>query len=249
MPHEMTHAQTERAFHTALWGSAPPTGVTAHDPAEVAQRFKVYRNNVQHSLTRALAARFPVVEQLVGADFFTAMARVFIATASPRDPVLLHWGDGFGTFLDHFPPVAHLPYLGDVARLEYTRGRACHAADADAVAPECLRSDNPANLRFVLHPSVTLFSALTPAVQIWLAHQSGSPRSPVASGPDHALIARRPDFSVIVERIDSGSHAVLTALRDGQTLGDAARHLDPTHALTLLLRDGLIVGFCTGAPK
>jgi hypothetical protein len=69
----------------------------------VARRFAVYRNNVQHGLTRALAARFPVVEALVGAEFFTAMARVFAAEAPPRDPVLLRWGDAFPASSTAFP--------------------------------------------------------------------------------------------------------------------------------------------------
>ena len=37
------------------------------------------------------------------------------------------------------------------------------------------------------------------------------------------------------------THAVLTALRSGETLGAAATHADPTPALTLLLRHGLII--------
>jgi hypothetical protein len=246
---EMTHAETERAFHAALWAPEPPAGLTAPDPTEVAQRFRVYRNNVQHSLTRALASRFPIIEQLVGADFFTALARAFIATAPPRDPVLLHWGADFAGFLDQFPPVAHLSYLGDVARLEYARGRACHAADAAPVAPEALSIDDPAALRLILHPAVTLFSSPTPAVQIWLFHQPGSSRPQISPGPDHALVARCPDFTLIVELLDPGTHAVLTALQNRECLGQAARHADPTPALTLLLRHGLITDIDTGAPE
>jgi len=249
MLRDVSHARTERAFHKALWGIDPPAGITAPDPGEVAQRFKVYRNNVQHSLTRALAARFPVIERLVGAEFFTAMARVFIATSPPTDPVMLHWGASFAGFLEGFPPVAHLPFLGDVARLEYARGRACHAADADPVAPGALDVTHLEALRLALHPSVELFVASLPAVQIWQSHQTGATRAPLASGPDHALIARRPDFTVIVERVESGTFAVLSALHLGQTLGDAASKADPTPALTLLLRHGLIINADTGAPR
>lgn len=248
MPHDLSHTETEREFHAALWGPEPPTGITAPDPAEVAQRFKVYRNNVQHSLTRALAARFAIVEQLVGAAFFTALARAFTANAPPRDPVLLHWGDGFGGFLDQFPPVAHLPYLGDVARLEYARGRACHAADAAPVPPEALNTPDLQTMRLVLHPSFALFHARMPAVQIWLSHQPGGAQRPLSPGPDYALIARQPDFTVIVELIDQGTFAVLSALRDGAPLGHASRNADPTPALTLLLRHGLIINTSTGTP-
>lgn len=240
------HAQTERAFHAALWTAAPPAGITAPDLAEVAERFKVYRNNVQFGLTRTLAVRFPVIAQLVGAEFFAAMARVFIAQSPPQNPVLLHWGADFAAFLQDFPPVAHLPYLGCVARLEYARGLACHAADADPIPPEALTHVGPERLRLVLHPSVALFHAAFPAVQIWLAHQPGHAGTPIGPGPDHALIGRAPDFTLIVARIDPGTHAVLAALQAGQTLGQAATLSDPAEALSLLLRHGLIITTLSG---
>ena len=246
MPPEC-HRTTERAFHAGLRATGPPAGLTAPDPSELAQRFKVYRNNVQHSLTRALGATFPVVERLVGADFFAALARAFIAASPPRSPVLLHWGAEFAGFLAQFPPVAHLPYLPDVARLEHARGQASHAADAAPVAPEALSAGTPETLRLVLHPSVALFASPMPAVQIWRAHQPDALRAPLTPGPDHALIARRPDFSVIVEPLDTGTHAVLRALHAGLSLGAAADHADPTPALTLLLRHGLIIA--TGGPE
>jgi hypothetical protein len=241
VPPDLSHAQTEQEFHAALWGPEPPARLCTPSATEAALRFKVYRNNVHHSLTRALAARFPVIEQLVGPAFFAAMARVYITAAPPADPVLLHWGESFAPFLSQFPQVKHLPFLGDVARLEYERGRACHAADAEPLAPEALNIPDLAQLRLILHPSVALFRAQMPAAQIWLSHQPGTAPTPLRAGPDHALIAREPDFTVIVTPIDPGTFTVLTALREGETLGQAATKADPTHALTLLFRHGLII--------
>ena len=244
---DLSHAATEAAFNASLWGPTPPAGITAPNPDEVAQRFKVYRNNVQHSLTRALAARFPVIEQLVGTEFFTAIARVYIAASPPSDPVMLHWGNSFACFLDGFPPIAHLPFMGDIARLEYARGCAYHAADANPVTPDALAVADLESLRLALHPSVILFTSSLPAVQIWQAHQTGATGAPLEPGPEHALIARQPDFTVIAERIELDTFAVLSALCDGETLGLAAEKADPTPALTLLLRHGLIID--TGARK
>eukprot|EP01036_Dinobryon_divergens_P055409 gene55409-73990_t len=85
----------------------------AEAPDEAAQRFAVYRNNVAHSLTRALARRFPVVERLVGLEFFTAMARLYIEADLPASPQLFLWGEGFARFLQGFPPVRSLAYLPD----------------------------------------------------------------------------------------------------------------------------------------
>jgi hypothetical protein len=231
------HAALQAAFHAALWAEEPPEGVIGPD---LAQRFAVYRNNVQHSLTRALAARFPVVERLVGAEFFAAMARVFIAAHPPQGPVLLVWGDAFVPFLAGFPPVAGLPWLACVARLELARGVAYHAADAVAVGAEGLAVPDPAALRFRLHPSVTLFVSDYPAVAIWQSQQTGAVAAPLPPGPCYALIARAADFDVVVEPLDGGTFAVLSALAEGQALGAAAELADPTQALALLLRHSLI---------
>ena len=248
MPPDPAHAATQAAFHAALWQDAPPAGLIAPHPEEIARRFAVYRNNVRHGLGRALAARFPVVEALVGAEFFAAMARVFSAEAPPRGPVLHEWGAAFPGFLARFAPVAHLPWLGDVARLELARGRACHAADAAPVRPEALSVPDLDGLCLSLHPSVEVFGSPHPAVAIWQAHQPGAARAPLPPGPDHALIGRQPDFTVVVAPVDAGTHAVLAALAAGHPLGRAAAHADPTAALTLLLRHGLITDILTGEP-
>lgn len=250
MPPDAAHAAFQQGFHAALWEDVPPVGLTAPDPGEVARRFAVYRNNVHHSLAEALGAHFPVVRQLVGDAFFAALARVFIADTPPANPVLQEWGGGFPDFIDAFPPVAHLPWLGDVARLEFARGQACHAADAAPVGHDALAVADPERLRLGLHPSVGLFASPQPVVSIWNAHQPGAnPAGPLAAGAEYALIGRQPDFSVIVAPLDPGTHAVLAALAAGTPLGDAATLADPTPALTLLLRHQLIIAAETGEPS
>ncbi|MGY6536324.1 MAG: HvfC/BufC N-terminal domain-containing protein [Pararhodobacter sp.] len=246
MQPDAPHAAQQAAFHAALWQGDPPEGLAAPTQAERMMRFSVYRNTVRNGLIRALAERFPVTQALVGVPFFRAMARAFIAIAPPRDPVLLRWGAALPGFLDRFPPVAHLPWLGDVARLERARGRAFHAADAAPVSPDALRVPDPGALRLVLHPSVALIASRYPAPGIWQAHQPGGTCRMPGTGPEQALIGRQPDLAVIVVAVDAGTHAVLSALAAGAPLGRAAAHANPTAALTLLLRHGLIIGTTTG---
>ena len=251
---DLSHRDQQVAFHAALRQSdplgAPPAGLTAPDPAEVTRRFAVYRNNMRHSLGRALAAQFPVVEALVGAEFFAAMAQVFIARFPPRGPVLHEWGEMFPGFVARFPPAATLPWLGCVARLERTRLLASHDADAAPMPPDALgqalAQADLARLRVRLHPSVRMFASPHPALAIWKRHQPGTEATPLTAGPSHALIGRERDFTVIVAAIDAGTHGVLTDLAAGAPLGQAALHADPTTALTLLLRHGLITALQTG---
>lgn len=224
------------AFRAALAGDDLPPGVTAQRAAEAAQRFAVYRNNVAHSLKSALARRFPVIERLVGAEFFAAMAAEFIAAQPPRSPVLAEWGGDFAGWLAGFPPVAALAYLPDVARLEWARGRAYHAADAVAIDPATL----PGRASLRLHPSLRLLHLDYPAVSIWAANQPGRDGRCAAAGPEIALIWRSPDFDVPVQAISAADAALIAALAAGQPLAEATGDHDPTAMLTLLLRHSLI---------
>ena len=160
------HADLIADFRAGLASRAVPAGMTARDPAEVVRRFAVYRNNVAHSLSRALAARFPVIERLVGADFFRPLAAAFIAAHPPASPMLFQWGADFPGFLAGFEPLRELPYLGDVAQLEWLRGEAYHAADARPADAAALAraAEAPAQTLAQLHPSVRLITSRFAAV-------------------------------------------------------------------------------------
>ena len=106
-----------------------PDAVVSHTSTVPVRRFNVYRNNVASSLIDVLQAYFPVVTRLVGEEFFRAMARVFIVQQPPRSPILSRYGGGFADFIADFEPTADVPYLADVARLEWLVLRAYHAVD------------------------------------------------------------------------------------------------------------------------
>ena len=130
----------QSAFAQALLDpdAAVPEGVVGPDGRPDAKRFAVYRNNVASSLTRALEAAFPVVQKLVGTEFFGAMAQIYLRAHPPLDRRLMLYGQSFPAFLEGFPPVAQLGYLPDVARLEQAMRESYHAADSMPIAPDAL---------------------------------------------------------------------------------------------------------------
>lgn len=240
----------EADFARALRGGALPEGVTATDPAEAERRFAVYRNNVALGLIEALGARFPAIRRLVGAEFFHALARLYAEAERPRSPVLLRWGAGFADFLERFPPLAGYPYLGDVARIEYARGEAFHAADALPLPPATLLAADPEALRLHLHPSLRLLRLAHPAVTIWARNQPGAPPStePLPEGGETALIWRDSAFDVPVKALSPADAALIEALLAGETLAMAAQRAlsfeaahTPQPLLVTLMRTGAIV--------
>lgn len=245
------HPEFLDAFSAGIGSGTLPPGLTATTPDEAVLRFAIYRNNVTVSLIDALAFRFPVIERLVGADFFRAMARDYAQLHRPKSPVLISWGESFPDFLITFPPLAAYPYMADVARIEVARGQAYHAADADPlpVAELVAAATDPASLFLHLHPSVHVLRLGQPAVSIWAANQAGGPPLALAGkGPEIALVWRGSRFDVPVAAIGHGDAAMIEALLSGSSLmiaGEMAAFAEPDHnpetMLVRLMQAGVIV--------
>jgi hypothetical protein len=246
-------AEHQEAFARALlWREdAVPVTLTRRGGIDPTKRFGVYRNNVFSSLTGCLAGRFPVVARLVGEDFFNAMARVFVERHPPVSPALFEYGDKFPQFLTSFGPARALPYLPDVARLEWHVATAYHAADArpiDATALGRLRED-ALGAALVLHPSSALLLSHYPVFSIWRTNTRDESVQPVdaSAGGEGALVVR-PQFSVDVIRLDTAAYAFITALAAGHALelaAEIAAELDSAFkvgaALQMLFSSGAVV--------
>eukprot|EP00435_Cladocopium_sp_Y103_P078492 s1_g2231.t1 len=186
----------------------------------------VYRNNIYASLIDGLERAFPVVLQLVGKEFFRAMAREFLRDHMPERGTLIGFGDGLPEFLDRFPPVASLPYLSDVARFELMWLRSYHAADDRPVTPQELASvpaEEMPDMRFELHSSLEMLQLRFPVLSLWQAHQPGQePASFGLSQEAELVLVLRTNRTVAAHRIDEGALAFIGALKDGQSFGAAA---------------------------
>lgn len=222
----MGHAATEAAFAAAILDPAlpPPAGLTTARGAPDEKRFAVYRNNVAVGLRKALAARFPVVERLVGEAFFALIARAYIAGARPASPLLFAYGDDFADFIETFAPAASVPYLADVARIEAAVTRAYHAADAAPLAIAQLAALPPERLaetRLAPHPAAAMVRSRFPVGSIWQAHQSETV-APVSAAGGEAVLVARPGFEVGIHILPTRDAGFAAALFAGEMLGDAA---------------------------
>jgi len=204
-----------------------PKDVISHTARMPVKRFCVYRNNVFAGLIDALQSRFPVVARLVGEVFFRAMARAFVGRHPPRSTALLEYGEDFPAFLATFEPAAHLPYLADVARLEWLRCRAYHAADARPLTVSELLmvpTEQLGAVRVTLHPSVGLASSGYPVVSIWQTNTYDDKVQPVGSDmPGEDALVVRPRLDVLVVPLGPGGLAFASSLARGETMADAAQ--------------------------
>ena len=207
-------------------GGPIPDGITAKSGPDIGTRFGVYRNNVFSSLIEALKDSYPVIAQLVGETFFTAMARKYVMAHPPTSPVLLEYGKEFPDFLDNFPPVAGLSYLSDVARLEAAWLSAYHSADAAYATADDFSNippDTMVELRFEIHPACRVLSSSWPIHAIWDAHQADEAPDTIDISPSNGEVCiTRPVYEVLVAQAGAGTSRFANALAEGLTLGHAA---------------------------
>ncbi|HEV2613614.1 MAG TPA: DNA-binding domain-containing protein [Gammaproteobacteria bacterium] len=80
---------------------------------------KIYHNNFLVSHTKALREIYPAVYRLIGQECFENTAAVYIPQHLSESYKLQDYGKLFPDFLQKFLPLQSLPYLSDVARLEW----------------------------------------------------------------------------------------------------------------------------------
>ncbi|SEL94523.1 Putative DNA-binding domain-containing protein [Pseudomonas sp. NFIX51] len=245
---------TQASFASALFDSEQPCPADLYcgNGADPASRFAVYRNNVQSSLINALADAYPVVAQLVGDEFFRAMATLYVRRFPPTSAVLSDYGHDFADFIGGFPPAAGVPYLADVARLERLRVTAYHAADACPVplaqlATAMAEPQTLGQLRLELHPSLGLLNSPYPVVDVWAAHQGDGDWQAIDLQQGQSALVLRHDLEVEVFAIDAGSARFIHSLHHSQPLQVAAANalavdpaFEPSQALALLIGRGAI---------
>jgi hypothetical protein len=249
-----TLLEIERAIRSALLdpdnGDALRHIVT--DGIAPEDRLAIYRNTVVSGAVKALQLNFPAVEKLVGAEFFEGTARIHIAANPPRSACLDDYGATFADFLADFPPAQSLPYLADVARLEWMVSRVLHAPDAPALDIARLSSLAPEDhgrVRFTSNPSAGLVHAACPADEIWRAVLEGDNDAMAAVDPGAGpvwLMVQRAETSIDVERLDEAEARFLLLLIDGTPLDDAlatTRDIDAPAVLARFLGQGVFAGF------
>jgi hypothetical protein len=219
----------QAAFAAHLAGEDRPDLAAAikGDTLPAAARLRVHRHHVRQSLASALASTFPTVRALVGEGFFLTMAQAFVAGSLPGQPVLSEYGHGFPAHVAAYGPAASLPYLADVARLDWALNLAFQAPWSGRLTREDLAGMEPerlAGLKLVLAAGATLLRSSYPIDRIWRAAQPEASPDPVRleEGPATLLVLRTPDDAAFLA-LSSAEAAFVRSLDEDRTLGDAAQ--------------------------
>lgn len=205
------------------------------------QAFAVYRNTAARGTVEALRATFPTVDLLVGDEMFSQLALDFRRDQPPASPVLSDYGDSFAAWLSRQPFVTDLPYLSDVARLDWLWLQSFLARDADAPA-FC----SPEAARIAIHPAARFAWLATPAMSIWLAHRDPWDAAELElDWVEEGALFTRIGGTVRAERTDADFHQLLLAAVAPRSIADLVTSVAaacPAADVPQLLQHGVATG-------
>ncbi len=132
------------------------------------KRLHVYQNNYHVGLSQTLSEIYQTITDLVGKSFMKEMCKAYALQYPPQKACLYEYGEAFPDFIKTFESAQSLPYLTDMARLDWAANIAYHAPDLDFLTPHSLAEINleENDFKLTLHPSTTLLHSSFPITDI-----------------------------------------------------------------------------------
>ncbi len=215
-------ARLQESFAKALVSGARagPCVAALEGPADrAAARLAVYRGNSVANAHGALAMVYPVIAKIVGSGFFEGLAREYWHVHPCASGDLNRCGEGFPDFVGGFRHTQDLPYLADVARMEWLAHLAYYAADPLPLDDRAFAAVSGAAqdaLWAIIAPACAVLESAWPIARLWEIHQddySGELEVDWKGGGERILVSR-PLFHPCVTALSPGEfHFMNSVLR------------------------------------
>jgi hypothetical protein len=197
--------------------------------ADIVQRMRVHADGYPARVGEALAESFPAVVHLLGKRRAQALTRRYLAASPPRTYNLNEIGARLPKFLIQDPLAAELPFLADLAELEWRVVRAFHAAQRQPLKPArpaALSAEQWSRARLRFQRGVAVVRSEWPIADLRAARDT--PVEAIDIGvrerPQNVLV-RRAGFEVACDLVGDGEAAALTDLLTGHPLGRVMERL------------------------
>jgi len=244
----------QKAFYAAIFrnDSRLFSQITARKGLAGDARLSIYRSSVLGIQTDALAAVYPVIQRLVGEPFFKTIGRDYLRKYPSPSGDLHALGAQMAAFLTELDAVAPLPYLADVARLEWAWHRVFHAAndtDIDLQALANISEEDQASIIFSLRKGAQLLESDYPVHRIWEVNQeeyTGDETVDLAEG-GISLIIWRNGFELRIDVLEKAESQLLHAIAKGLTLETLTEQMkDSSHPVEQILPTCVAKGWVSG---
>jgi hypothetical protein len=219
-----------------------------------------YRAHALAQAEGALMAAYPVVTQIMGAADAALLARALWHSYPPHAGDLAAWGGDLATLIEADSQLRDLPFLPDLARLEWALHTMAALPDLEANWPTLahLAQDDAPQWRARWAPGLAVLSSAWPVLGIWRAHQLQDVQAVqqalqaclVQPGPE-AIVLWRQGFKPCLRQALAGEAHWLTLVDRTLPLAlaiEQARDLDVAAWLPLAVTTGLLLALDPVAP-
>jgi hypothetical protein len=214
--------ELQRHFIAAIIDEVPTVLLeSVHDTESglnARQRMNIYKNNVFATLTDALKKTYASILSLVGEEAFTVVARKYITQYPSISRNLYDFGDKFSLLLESLSATVSLPYLSDMAQLDWMYRQVLHETEntpLDMHALQSISSEKYPALKFNLKSASRLLASRFPLLKMWhLCRGKAEEIVHLDEGGDKLLITRHASLAMTIEKLTEGEFALLSAFKE-----------------------------------
>jgi hypothetical protein len=203
-------------------------GVTGGGRLTAEEAVAVYRKGYPSRLTEALGETYEACWRVLGDEEFLAAAAAYVARTPSRSHNLSDYGEGFAEFLESRPSAASAPFIGDLARFEWTFKDLFHAKPHAGLTPAVLAAKARPDAVLRLGGAVRLLSLRHRVHGIWRRDRADdTPLQPGDwDGAERLVLYKNGGNPVFVRELSAPGHAALSGLARGLPLQDALAAAD-----------------------
>jgi len=201
--------------------------VVERPPRSRVERLDVYAEAYFARLLECLEEDFPALKRVLGDNLFGELAAAYLEAHPSKSYTAADLGAKLAEFLVSYELSADLPYLPELARLEWAVVTAFFARELpplDTSRLQRLTTDDWPRLRLKLDPSATLVRSA------WnIDDMRGDTAQPAAEADRRLLVWREGEghsIRVRVERLEEAPFVALERMRAGDSLGEVCDALE-----------------------
>lgn len=218
----------------------PGIGPTSFDPTlvqsverceqlEAEERLDIYAQMYYARLVEVMEGDFPRVTSILGCERVHDVVSAYLARYPSTSPSLRHLGRFFPLFLQDYAETADLPFLSDVATLEWARLEVFDAPDADPLRIEHLQTIAPDTwpaLKLQVIPAFQIMQSAWPVHDIWKITEENTPNPEDIAPAETVLRVWRHEFMVYHTKMDNVEQKALASIIAGEPFASACAALE-----------------------
>lgn len=213
LQHQFSEAIRSGSADQALLESI---GILNQAPIAADDRIGIYQTAFEIRMYEALEEDFPEISNVLGDEEFAAFSKEYLAAYPSQSWTLAELGDRLPEFAATSRWISQLPFLADLAHLEWSRVLSEHAANSEQLDILLL-----SQLQAEEHHSVIV--ALAASVQLlrceWAVHRQCEPQA------SNLAIYRDPSGEIRELELSSAQWTLMRKLATGRSVGEIVNDL------------------------